>query len=70
MLKNILNLDGVQQLDKNKQRGIQGGQFCAIHCLSECYTGTTNQADIDACTKECKRLEAIHNNTVGGGFGF
>lgn len=68
MLNNILNLNGAQQLNKNEQKGIQGGQFCAIHCLSECYETESNQASIDACGRECQRLSDLYGNTVGGGF--
>lgn len=63
MLKNILNLTGAQQLDKKEQKGIQGGQFCVIHCIGECYTGALNQSEITACENECKQLA-----TENGGF--
>jgi len=68
MLKNILKLKGAQQLEKKEQKEIQGGEFCAIHCLSECYSGSLDQAEIDACGRNCQRLANQYGNTVGGGF--
>ena len=37
MLKNILKLDGAQQLSKNEQKSINGG-ICAGQTLFSCYS--------------------------------
>jgi hypothetical protein len=40
MLKNILNLNGVQKLEKEEQKSVQGGNPLLIRCTYTC-SGTT-----------------------------
>lgn len=39
MLKNILNLEGAQQLSKNEQKSINGGLINCAHDHNICPTG-------------------------------
>ncbi len=65
MLKNISNLGTT--LSKKDQKSIQGGEFCAIHCIAECYNSIdiNDQEALAACNARCQRLSNQHGN---GGF--
>lgn len=66
MLKNIANLGEV--LNKKEQKGIQGGQFCMIHCLDECISGLAvySQQGAQNCSQTCTNLAGDQ----GGGLGW
>jgi len=64
MLKNILSLNGVQQLGKKNQKAIIGGHFCSIHCLQECYDQfPNNQAGLSSCASDCQ--DQANQSAVG-----
>ena len=50
MLKNILKLKGVQELNKTEQKSIKGSACFAI-CLFNCIRGGGGKA----CTRRCCR---------------
>lgn len=52
-------------LNRNEQLAITGGQFCAIHCLSECLTNFVPGSPQESyCVADCRRQEREN----GGGF--
>ncbi|MES2862494.1 MAG: hypothetical protein V4666_00095 [Bacteroidota bacterium] len=55
MLKNILNLNGVQQLSKNEQKAIGGGQY-------HCTLPPGNVCDYTINAQDCFSLyEGVYN---------
>ncbi len=74
MLKNILNLDGAQQLSKNEQKSISGGlipdlsNLCGAKTFrsvkSQCLSLTAYYPIWDQATQTCS---VIGSNCSGGG---
>ena len=52
MLKNILNLKGVQELNKTEQKSIAAGGTLDKTCYSRCVKRGGNR---DACWRKCCR---------------
>jgi len=55
MLKNILKLDGAQELTKNKQKSIKGGYACRQNGAS-CPPGSQ-------CVTDCRYTDLCRPNT-------
>ena len=62
-MKNLKTLGKI--LNKNQQKTISGGEFCAIHCLSECYDNHAHGSQgLTNCGNECQRIA----NSLGSSF--
>ncbi len=56
MLKNILEMEGAQELSKEQQRSVNGGQKCrTISVTNDTFTDNTlSPAMPQTCTIECR----------------
>ncbi|TPN86932.1 hypothetical protein [Aquimarina algicola] len=65
MLKNILNVNGVQKLDKKQQKSVQGGRDLLPICLYTCSgtTATLSNGNYENCAA------VIRNSPRCGGDG-
>ena len=52
MLKNILKLEGAQELNKTEQKSIAGGGYMDHACYNRCRARGTNR---DTCWRRCCR---------------
>lgn len=52
MLKDILNLEGAQELSKSQQKAVNGGEKCKY--TPNVHDGIVNSIDEPSCTKSCR----------------
>lgn len=54
MLKNILKINGVQELDRIKQKAITGGNAC-VACYDSCVLTSRDRIELGDCFDYCQQ---------------